>query len=89
MRECSSERKNAMAKNPQAHITKSSGQWKSTIVGNTKASFVEPTQKQAYDKQRDSFQKSGGGEISIHGLNGQIRDKNTIAPMKDDCPPKG
>jgi len=78
-----------MAKNPHAHITKAETGWKSTIAGNDRASFIAPTQQGAYQKQRDSFQKGSGGEILIHGRDGQIRDKNTIAPMKDYHPPKG
>jgi hypothetical protein len=78
-----------VAKNPQAHITKSSKGWQSKITGNDRASFTAPTQAEAYAKQRDSFKNGGGGEISVHRPNGQIRDKNTISPMKDYCPPKG
>jgi hypothetical protein len=78
----------AMA-NKQAHIVKTSSGWKSTVVGNNRASFVASTQRKAYELQRNSFKKSGGGEISIHRSNGRIRDKNTIAPMRDYCPPRG
>jgi hypothetical protein len=31
----------------------------------------------------------GGGELSIKGRNGKIRDKKTISPGKDPYPPKG
>ena len=73
-----------------AIITRSPrGGWKSVVSGNSRASFIARTQKQAYDKQARSFKKSGGGEISICGRNGVIRDKNTIAPMRDSFPPKG
>ena len=32
---------------------------------------------------------SGGGDVSVHGVDGMIRDKNTIAPAKDPRTTKG
>ena len=78
-----------MAKNPKAMISKTANGWKSTISGNERASFTDKTQQGVYQKQRDSFRDGTGGEISIQGLNGKIREKNTISPMKDYNPPKG
>lgn len=76
--------------NKKADITKrDDGSWQSKVQGNSRASFVAPTQKEVYVQQRDSFKNSSGGEISIHGIDGKIRDKNTINPMKDNFPPKG
>lgn len=76
--------------NKKADITqRPDGKWQSKVQGNEKASFVTDTQKEAYAKQRDSFAKGSGGEISVHGKDGKIREKNTISPMKDHFPPKG
>lgn len=75
--------------NLQAHITKKHDRWQSKITGNKQVSFVSNTQTDVYEKQRDSFANRNGGEIVVHGLNGKIRDKNTIWPMKDKFPPKG
>lgn len=73
-----------------AIITRSPrGGWKSVVNGNSRASFTARTQKQVYDKQVQSFRKSGGGEILVCGRDDAIRDKNTIAPMKDHFPPRG
>ena len=30
---------------------------------------------------------TGGGEVKIHGLDGKIRDSDTVAPGNDPCPP--
>ena len=73
-----------------AIITRSPrGGWKSVVNGNSRASFTARTQKQVYNKQVQSFRKSGGGEILVCGRNGAIRNKNTIAPMRDSFPPRG
>jgi hypothetical protein len=50
---------------------------------------VTDTRKEAYAKQRNSFAKGSGGEISVHGKDGKIREKNPILPMKNNLPPKG
>lgn len=75
--------------NKRAMISKTPNGWQSKIAGNKRLSFTAKTQQGVYNKQRNSFVKNGGGEITIKGLNGKIREKNTISPMKDPCPPKG
>ena len=46
------------------------------------------TQQQAIEAARTHVKNQGGGEISIHGLDGKIRDKDTVPPGNDPCPPK-
>lgn len=65
------------------------GGWKSTVNGNSRPSFTGGTQNEVYRKQRDSFARNGGGEITVQGRNGRFTYKNTISPMKDPYPPKG
>ena len=65
------------------------GQWVNQRHDKDRATSVHETQADAYDAARDNLHNQGGGEISIHGVNGQIRDKNTISPGNDDYPPKG
>ncbi|KAA6434935.1 DUF2188 domain-containing protein [Agrococcus sediminis] len=57
--------------------------WAAQGHGNSRASAVKSTQAEAYDAARSFAANAGGGEISIHGTDGKIRDKNTIAPAKD------
>lgn len=71
------------------HIVPHDDGWAVKNEGSQRASSVHTTQAQAYEAARDSLHKSGGGEISIHGKDGQIRDRNTISPKKDNFPPKG
>ena len=48
-----------------------------------RATSIHPTQKDAYDAARSNLMNQGGGEITIKGLDGKIREKNTIPPGND------
>ena len=79
-----------MTKNNRAFVSpRKSGGWQSKQVGKSRASFTGSTQREVYNKQRNAFRNGKGGEISVQGLDGRIREKNTIKPMKDFCPPLG
>lgn len=54
--------------------------------GNTKATAVTTTQKEAIKIARD-IAINQGSEVVIHRVNGQIRDKNSYG--EDPYPPKG
>lgn len=64
------------------------GSWANKQHGNSKASSVHGTQKAASDAARDMLVNQGGGELNVHGRNGQIRSKDTIAPGNDPFPPR-
>ncbi|WP_218279245.1 DUF2188 domain-containing protein [Knoellia remsis] len=49
----------------------------------------EPTQADAYADAKRFASNAGGGEVTLHGRDGNIRDKNTIAPAKDPRSTKG
>lgn len=71
-----------------AHVTrKSGGGWKTTRSGKTTS--THKTQRAAISAARSGLKKSRGGELVVHGRDGKIRQKNTIAPAKDPHPPKG
>lgn len=67
----------------------SNGEWVGKREGADRASLKSNTQQGAYNATRDLAARNGGGEIKVHGLNGEIRDKNTIAPAKDPRSTKG
>jgi hypothetical protein len=46
------------------------------------------TQHKAIEESRTHIKNQGGGEITIHGTDGRIRDKDTVPPGNDPCPPK-
>jgi len=48
-----------------------------------------PTQDAAVHRGSTILHNDGGGELRIHGKDGQIRDQRTIAPGNDPYPPKG
>ncbi|MDI9916910.1 DUF2188 domain-containing protein [Rhodococcus sp. IEGM 1379] len=57
--------------------------------GGKRASAHTDTQKEAISKANQIVGKAGGGEVSIQGKNGQIREKNTVAPGNDPSNVKG
>ncbi len=71
------------------HITKRpDGDWQYKKPGAERASGVESTQAEAERQAKLTSSNSGGGEVIIHRPNGQIRDKDTVAPANDPFPPR-
>ncbi|TFD61633.1 DUF2188 domain-containing protein [Cryobacterium suzukii] len=64
-------------------VFKNGDQWTSKRDGAARASSLHATQAAAYNASKGYAGNGGGGDVSIHGLDGQIREKNTIAPAKD------
>ena len=74
-----------MSKNQ--HVTpRPDGLWQVKGAGNSKATKVTNTQKQAIDVAR-GIASNQGSELFIHGVNGQIRAKDSHG--HDPYPPKG
>ncbi len=67
------------------HISKdkNSGDWKIQKEGEQRSSGHADTQKAAEKITKDLSSKSGGGEVRIHGLDGKIRDTDTVKPGND------
>lgn len=59
------------------------GGWNVTKPGASRASVHTDTQAQAIDRARTIIGNDGGGDMSIHGRNGAVRAKDTIAPGND------
>lgn len=64
------------------------GGWDVRKPGASRASTHHDTQKEALNRAREIVANDGGGEVRIHGRNGQIRDSDTIPPGHDPHPPK-
>lgn len=64
------------------------GQWANERNDADRASSVHETQQEAIDAARQNLTNQGGGELSVQGLDGRIRSKDTIAPGNDPCPPR-
>jgi len=65
------------------------GSWANKREDASKASSTHKTQKEAIDAARDMLKNQGGGELTIKGRDGFIRDKDTVSPGKDPYPPPG
>jgi len=63
--------------------------WQAKQPGAQKASGIFDTQKEAIRQAKDWSKKSGGGEVTIQGRNGQIRARDTMPPKVDKFPPRG
>jgi len=72
------------------HVTKdqNSGKWCVKKEGAERCSGFGGTQKEAEAMAKDLAHNSGGGEVRIHGLDGKIRDSDTVAPARDPFPPR-
>ena len=64
------------------------GGWDVKAPGSRRASSHHPTQADAERRAKEIVGNSGGGEVVIHRPNGQIRDKDTVAPGNDPFPPR-
>lgn len=65
------------------------GGWDVKKPGASRSSAHTDTQREAASRATEIVRNSGGGEVRIHGKDGQIRDSNTVAPGNDPYPPKG
>jgi len=72
------------------HISKGkdSGKWNIQKEGGKQSSGSANTQKEAEKIAKGFAANSGGGEVRIHGLDGKIRDSDTVSPGNDPNPPK-
>jgi len=77
-----------MAKKQNYHVTPDPQRgWAVKKEGGDRRTFA-PTQKSAEKLAKQFATKQGGGEVVIHGRDGRIRDKDTMAPAKDPFPPR-
>jgi len=78
-----------VSKDSDRHVVPNpDGGWDVKKPGAERASSHEDTQADAIDRAREIVHNAGGGEVVIHGRNGQIRDSDTVSPGNDPFPPK-
>ncbi len=67
------------------HISKDKdlNKWRITKEGADRSSGFADTQQEAEKIAKELCANSGGGEVRIHGLDGKIRDSDTVAPGND------
>ena len=64
------------------------GSWVNKRNDSDKASSLHTTQKDAENAAKEMLKNQGGGELTIQGMNGRFRSKDTIPPGNDPNPPK-
>lgn len=67
---------------------KDAGKWRIKKEGADRVSDFAKTQAKAEKKAKSFAAGSGGGEVRIYGLDGKIRDSDTVPPGNDPHPPK-
>lgn len=75
-----------MAKGKNQHVVPHNGDWAVKGAGNSKATAVVDTQKEAAKIARE-IAINQQSELFIHRPNGQIRERNTYGD--DPYPPEG
>ncbi len=64
------------------------GSWENKKNSSDRASSLHNTQEEAKSAAKRMLSNQGGGELTVKGLNGKIRSKDTIPPGNDPNPPK-
>jgi hypothetical protein len=77
-----------VARNERHVVPNPDGGWDVRAPGADRSSAHLPTQAEAIDRAREIIGNSGGGEVVIHGVDGQIRDSDTVPPGNDPNPPR-
>ena len=71
------------------HVVKNlNSGWDAKQEGAQRAGFHGETQAEAESAAKKFAANSGGGEVRIHGLDGRIRDSDTVPPARDPFPPR-
>ena len=68
-------------------VPRPAGGWAVKAPGSRRASSVHRTQAAAEAAAKRALRKSGGGEATIHGRDGRIRDSDTVG-RPDPNPPR-
>ena len=70
------------------HVVPYGDAWAVRGAGNSRVTAVFDTQKEAIDAGRQ-IAHNQGGELFIHGRNGQIRARDSSGLRHDPYPPRG
>lgn len=55
---------------------------------SSRSSGYYGTKAEAESQAKQFSRNTGGGEVRIHGVDGKIKDSDTVPPAKDPNPPK-
>lgn len=65
------------------------GQWANKRNDASRATSIHSTQAEAIKAAKENLANQGGGEVTIKGVNGRIREKDTVKPGNDPRTIKG
>ncbi len=77
-----------MSKGRDRMVYKRGDSWVNKRNDADRASSLHKTQKEAIDSAHGLLSNQRGGELTIKGLDGKIRSKDTISPGNDPFPPR-
>jgi hypothetical protein len=79
-----------MANDNNRHVVPNpeKGGWDVKAPHAQRPSSHHQTQAEAEARAKEIVGNLGGGEVVIHNRQGQIRDKDTVAPGNDPNPPR-
>ncbi|RCW46205.1 uncharacterized protein DUF2188 [Halopolyspora algeriensis] len=61
------------------------GGWKVVGAGSDGTEPQTDTQADAIDEAERELRHNGGGELLIHGINGQVCDKRLVQPQTEEA----
>ena len=64
------------------------GTWVNKRNDSERATSLHKTQEGAINAAKDNLRNQGGGEVTIMGRDGKVRQKDTVPPGNDPNPPK-
>ena len=64
------------------------GTWVNKRNDANKASSLHETQLEAIRAAKEMLRIQGGGEVTVKGVDGRIRQKDTVPPGNDPFPPR-
>lgn len=76
-----------MKRNDRTVSQRPDGTWANKKDGAQRAASLHDTQGEAAAAAKEMLENSGGGELKIKNLHGQIRSKDTIG-REDPFPPR-
>ncbi len=76
-----------MARNERHIVQNPKGGWDVKKPTAARASSHHRTQAEAEARAKKILAGDGGGEAVLHGLDGKIRDSDTVPPANDPNPP--
>lgn len=78
-----------MSSDNRRHVVPNKGGgWDVKKANGDRASAHADTQARAIRRAKEIVHNAGGGEVTIHGRDGKIRDSDTVAPGNDPNPPR-